>query len=186
MVPDVSTGDPTRLLCLNCARRTVSPRVSVSKYDGLTRYLRFRGAFTGTVRLSFARMDGILGDNLPMNAYKNEAWWSNVGSSPHARGWLDAGWEVQELSLKEGFVVFHKVRDVPIKKKAYTSETKPFTPVHVKPQRSKIPSKTRVSKLYARIKNLERQRKAIPQYRGSFKPRPASEKRLFRQDKKSD
>lgn len=186
MVPDVSTGDPTRLLCLNCARRTVSPRVSVSKYDGLTRYLCFRGAFTNTVKLSFARMDGILGDNLPMNAYKNEAWWSNVGSSPHARGWLDAGWEVQELSLKEGFAIFHKVRDVPIRKKAYASETKPFTPVHVKPQRSKIPSKTRVSKLYARIKNLERQQKAIPQYRGSFKPRPVSEKRLYRQDKKSD
>jgi hypothetical protein len=131
-------------------------------------------------------MDGILGDNLPMNAYKNEAWWSNVGSSPHARGWLDAGWEVQELSLKEGFVVFHKVRDVPIKKKAYARETKPFTPVHVKPQRSKIPSKTRVSKLYARIKNLERRQKAIPQYRGSLKPRPASEKRLFKHDKKPD
>ena len=85
MTPDVSTGDPTKLFCLNCARRTVAPR-SVSRYEGMTGYLKFRGAFTSTVKLSFARIDGIIGENLPMSAYRSEEWWSNLPSSPHAKG----------------------------------------------------------------------------------------------------
>jgi hypothetical protein len=182
MVADISTGDPMKPVCLNCARRTVAPR-SVSKYDGLKGYLKFRGSFTSLVKLPFAKMDGIIGDNLPMSAYKQEAWWSNSASNIHARGWLEAGWEVQEVNLKEAYVVFKKVRNVPLRKS--TSEIKkPFTPVRVRPARRKEPSKTKVSKLYARIKNLERQRTAMPTYRGSFKPKPKHEKSLFRSDEK--
>jgi len=184
MVPDVVTGDPTRLFCLNCARRTVSPR-SVSKYGGLTSYLRFRGAFTGTVKLSFARIDGIIGENLPMSAYRSEKWWENSPSIPHTKGWLDEGWEVREVNLKEGYVVFKKVREVRAKRKGSGSEIKkPFTPVHVRIPKPKAPSKTRVSKLYARIKNLERQRASMPKYHGSFKPKPKYEKKLFKPDEK--
>jgi len=182
MVSDVSTGDPMKPVCLNCARRTVAPR-SVSKYDGLKGYLKFRGGFTSLVKLPFAKMDGIIGDNLPMGAYREESWWSNSPSNVHARSWLEAGWEVQEVNLKEKYVAFRKVRNVPLRKS--TSEIKkPFTPVHVKPIRRKEPSKTKVSKLYARIKNLERQRTAMPTFRGSFKPKPKHEKSLFKSDKK--
>jgi len=184
MVPDVSTGDPTRLFCLNCARRTVAPK-SVSRYGGLTGYLRFRGAFTSTVKLSFARLDGIIGENLPMSAYRSEEWWDNLPGSPHAKGWLDAGWEVREVNLKEGYVVFKKVREMPRKRKSFSSEIKkPFTPVRVRIPKPKTPSKTKVSKLYARIKNLERQRTSMPAYHGSLKPRPTYEKKLFKPDEK--
>ena len=183
MVPEVSTGDPTKLLCLNCARRTVAPR-SVSRYEGLTGYLKFRGAFTSTVKLSFARIDGIIGENLTMGAYRSEEWWSNVPSSPIAKGWLEAGWEVREVNRKEGYVVFKKVKEVPMKRKSLSSEIKPFTPVRVRISKSKTPSKTKVSKLYARIKNLERQRTSMPKYHGSFKQRPKHEKSLFRPDEK--
>ena len=99
MVPDVATGDPTAMLCLHCARRVVSPRVR-SKYDGLTSHLKFRGAFTRVVKLSFARIDGLIGSNLPIGAYRDETWWSNSDSSAHARAWLDAGWEVLCFSKK--------------------------------------------------------------------------------------
>lgn len=184
MVPDVTTGDPTRLLCLNCARRSVAPR-SVSKYSGLTSYLRFRGAFTRVVKLSFARIDGIIGENLPMNAYHSEKWWENSQSSPHAKGWLDAGWEVKEVNLKEGHVVFHKVQEIPSKRKKSIREIKkPFTPVRVRFLKPREPSKTKVSRLYARIKNLERQKGSLPRYHGSFKPRPKSEKKLYRPDER--
>jgi hypothetical protein len=184
MVPDVSTGDPTKLLCLNCARRIVAPK-SVSRYSGLTGYLRFRGAFTGTVKLSFARIDGIIGENLPMSAYRTEAWWDNLPSSPHAKGWLDAGWEVREVNLKEGYVVFRKVKAMPTRRKRLSSEIKkPFTPVRVRIPQPKTPSKTKVSKLYARIKNLERQKTSMPKYHGSFKPRQKYEKKLFKPDEK--
>lgn len=186
MVPDVSTGDPTRMLCLNCARRIVSPR-SVSKYEGLTRYLKFRGSFTDTVKLSFARIDGIIGDNLPTEAYKSEKWWDNVSTRLYARSWLEAGWETRETNLKEGYVVFKKVREVKASTGRRTRTTqldKVFTPVRVRPLRPKIPSKTKASKLYARIMNLERQRASMPTYHGGFKPRPKYEKKLFKPDEK--
>ena len=173
MVPDVSTGDPTAMLCLHCARRIVSPR-TVSKYEGLERHLKFRAAFTSTVKLPFARIDGLIGSNLPMAAYRDTAWWSNTSSSAHAKAWLEAGWEVQELNLKEGYVTFKKVRSVPFKKTKRRSLeiSKPFTPVPVHIPRSKVPSKTKVSKLYARIKNLERQRATARRQIRGFKARP--------------
>jgi hypothetical protein len=186
MVPDVSTGDPTRLFCLNCARRTVSPR-SVSKYSGLTRYLRFRGSFTNSVKLSFARIDGIIGDNLPMEAYKSDKWWDNLPSDVHAKGWLEAGWHTQEVNLKEGFVVFKKVKIVAKSARGRRTRRqvkKPFTPVRVRLPKPRTPSKTKVSRLYARIKNVERQRTAMPRYHGSFKPRSKHEKKLFKPDEK--
>jgi hypothetical protein len=188
MTPDVATGDPTKMLCLNCARRVVAPR-SLSKYGGLGGYLKFRGSFTDTVKLGFARIDGIIGDNLPMDAYKNMKWWDNVPSNVHAKAWLEAGWETREVNLKEGYVVFKRVKIIPTKasgRKARDSNQtkKPFTPVRVRFPKPKTPSKTKVSKLYARIKNLERQRTGLPTYHGSFKPKPKYEKRLFKPDEK--
>jgi hypothetical protein len=140
----------------------VSPR-TVSKYAGLEGHLKFRAAFTNIVKLSFARIDDLIGSNLPMDAYRGLGWWSNTSSSIHTKAWLSAGWEVQEVNLKEGNVTFKKVRSVAFKKSMPKKMeiTKPFTPVPVHRHRSKIPSKTNVSKLYARIKNLERQR-AMP------------------------
>jgi hypothetical protein len=159
MTPDVATGDTNAMLCLHCARRIVSPRI-VSKWTGLEGHLKFRSAFTNTVKLTFARIDGLIGSNLPMAAYRDVSWWSNTSSSIHAKAWLDAGWDVQEVNLKEGYVVFKKVRNVTFKKSKQKKLeiTQPFTPVPVHRPKSKIPSKTKVSKLYARIKNLERQR----------------------------
>ena len=183
MVPDVATGDPTQLLCLNCARRVVSPRV-VSKYEGLAGHLKFRGAFIGIVKLSFARIDGLIGSNLPMSAYRDEAWWSNSPSSIHAQAWLDAGWEVKEVNLKDGYVVFKKVRYVPIKRKSRKSEMKPFTPVPVRPLKSRVPSKTKASKLYARILNVERQRMSSKGPIRGFKSRSPYEKKLFKPTEK--
>ena len=186
MVADVATGDPTRPLCLHCARRTVSPR-HLSKYEWLTRYLRFRGAFTTTVKLSFARIDGIIRDNLPMSAYRDEKWWDNLSNSRHAHGWLDAGWEVQDVDLNAGYVLFKKIRGLEargFRRRKSHKIKKPFKPVPVRIRKPKAPSKTKVSKLYARIKNLEQQRASSPKYRGSFKPKSRYEKKLFKPDEK--
>jgi hypothetical protein len=185
MVPDVATGDPTAMLCLHCARRSVSPR-SRSKYGGLTGHLKFRSSFTSMVKLSFARIDGLIGSNLPMKAYREEAWWSNSASTAHARGWLDAGWEVKEVNLKEGYVVFKKVRQMLIKqgKRAKSKIEKPFKPVPVRPTKRKPPSKTKVSQLYARIRNLERQRAEGRRNIRGLKPRSQHEKKLFKTDEK--
>lgn len=187
MVSDVATGDPTKLLCLHCARRVVSPRIA-SKYEGLTRHLKFRGAFTDTVRLTFARIDGLIGSNLPMDAYRSESWWHNSFSCAHAKGWLEAGWEVQEVNLKEGYVVFKKTRKLPrtrgSKRKSVNEITRPFTPIPVRPLKSKVPSKTKASKLYARILNLERQHRTARSYVPGLRQKSQYEKRLFKSNKK--
>jgi hypothetical protein len=185
MTPDVATGDPTAMLCLHCARRIVAPR-TVPKYAGLESHLKFRAAFTDTVKLTFARIDGLIGSNLPMNAYRDPAWWSNTSQSAHAKAWLEAGWEMQEVNLKEGYVVFKKVRNLPRKRtKRKTQEiTQPFIPVPVRPLKSKVPSKTKVSKLYARIKNMERQRNMSRQPIRGFKPRSQYQKKLFKPNEK--
>ena len=186
MTPDVATGDPMAMLCLHCARRIVSPR-TVSEWAGLESHLKFRAAFTNTVKLTFARIDGLIGTNLPMNAYRDQTWWSNASSSIHTKAWLNAGWEVQEVNFKEGFVVFKKVRNITFKKSKQKKLeiTQPFKPVPVHRPRSKIPSKTKVSKLYARIKNLERQR-AMPRQplRGIKFKSSQYQKRLYKNDEK--
>jgi hypothetical protein len=176
MVPDVATGDPNAMLCLHCARRVVSPR-TVSKYAGLEGHLKFRAAFTSLVKLSFARIDGLIGSNLPMAAYRDPAWWSNASSSIHAKAWLDGGWEVQEVNFKEGYATFKKVRNVSFKKSKQKK-------LEMHRPKSKIPSKTKVSKLYARIKNLERQRAMPRQPIRGFKPRSQYQKRLFKSNEK--
>ncbi|MGQ9530589.1 MAG: DUF7662 domain-containing protein [Candidatus Bathycorpusculaceae bacterium] len=182
MVPDVSTGDPTKMLCLHCARKIVSPK-SDTKYGALTSYLKFRSAFTNVVRLSLAKIDGIIGDNLPMSAYKNENWWSNTSANVHAKAWMDAGWKVQETNLKEGYVVFQKVKQIQKKPSSYKVK-KPFTPIPARIPKSNKPSKTKISKLYARIKNIEKQKAAMPQHPGSFKPKTKYEKKLFKPEKR--
>ena len=187
MVPDVATGDPTAMLCLHCARRVVSPRI-ISKYDGLTKHLKFRAAFTSVVKLGFARIDGLIGTNLPIEAYRSETWWSNSSSNSHSKGWLEAGWEVEEVNLKEGYVVFKKVRELPRARgrgrRNKLEITTPFTPVPVRPLKSKIPSNTKASKLYARILNLERQRNASRANVRGLKQRSQYQKRLFKPNEK--
>ena len=179
MTPDVATGDPNMMLCLHCARRLVSPR-TVSKYAGLEGHLKFRAAFTNCVKLSFARIDGLIGSNLPMDAYRDLAWWNNTSSSIHTKAWVSAGWEVQEVNLTEGIVTIKKVRNVAVKKSMQKKLEiiQPFTPVPVHKPRTKIPSKTKVSKLYARIKNLERQRAMPRQAITGLKFKSHNQKRL--------
>jgi hypothetical protein len=123
-----------------------------------------------------------------MEAYRTESWWSNSPSTSHAKGWLEAGWEVQEVNPKDGYVVFKKVRELQRVRgrgrKRSTEITQPFIPVPVRPLRSKIPSKTKASKLYARILNLERQRNASRGYAKGLKGSSQYQKRLFKPNEK--
>jgi len=184
MTPGVATGDPNMMLCLHCDRRVVSPW-TVSKYARLECHLKVRVTFTNCVKLSFARIDGLIGSNLPMDAYRDLAWWNNTSSSIHTKAWVSAGWEVQEVNLTEGIVTFKKVRNVAVKKSRQKKLeiTQPFTPVPVHKPRTKIPSKTKVSKLYARIKNLERQRAMPRQPITGLKFKSHNQKRLKSNEK---
>jgi len=187
MVPDISTSDYTRMFCLNCARKIVSPKPT-TKYGPLTSYLKFRASFTDAVKLSFAKIDGIIGENLPMTAYREEKWWNNSPNNVHAKAWLDAGWKMHEVNLEKGYVVFKKAENAQqksIKRKVLRSKNKkPFTPVPARFPKPIKPSKTKIARLYARLRNIERQRSSINKLRGDFKPKPSHEKRLFKSEEK--
>ena len=172
MVPDVATGDPNAMLCLHCARRVVSSR-TVGKYDGLANHLKFRAAFTGLVRLSFARIDGLIGSNLPINAFRDEAWWSNSSSSRSCKSMAECRLGSAGDQPKRRLCYLQESRRRSFRKstRLKLEINKPFTPVPVHRPRSKVPSKTKVSKLYARIKNMERNRALERRQIKGFKPR---------------
>ena len=177
------------LICLNCARKIVAPRRFGSKYSPLREYLRRRGQFTNIVTLAFPKIEGIIKNDLPFGALRNENWWNNNETTSQGYAWTSAGWKVQSVNLKERTVTFKKLIKEGtaqlLKRKGRKTKKaqKPFTPVPVKPRRIRRPSKTRIAKTIARAKNVER-RKAAQQYKVKLKPKSAYEKRLYKPEAK--
>ncbi|NIR87126.1 hypothetical protein GWO13_05945 [Candidatus Bathyarchaeota archaeon] len=182
-------------LCLNCARRIVSPKRATkvgTKYSPLGRYLARRQRYITYSTLTFAEIEKIIGDKLPFSALQHRHWWSNAGSRVQAQAWLNAGWIVHDVNLSDRTVVFKRARRPEIKrgrkrrKGTRASAGKPFRPPKPRDFRRRRPSKTRVAMALARLKNVERRKLSIRKYRGKFKPRPAFEKRLYRPDEKPE
>jgi hypothetical protein len=185
-------SEDRRLICLNCARRIVAPRHSISKYSQLNSYLRRKGYFTNLVTLTFPQIEGIIRDNLPFSAFKKEEWWSNKETSTQGQAWNKAGWNVETVDLQERKVTFRKTTPLtPIKRdrrRRRKPALKPFKPVPVKPLRARKPTKTRVAKVIARAKNLEHRRTEDPLKLGhahvKLKPKSRYQKRLWKADRK--
>jgi len=173
------------IVCLNCARRMVSPKKLGTKYSPLSRYLLRRAQFTDHVVLPFAEIEGIIGDNLPFGAIRDAEWWANTRGSVQGRAWIDVGWRIQEVDLNQRTVTFIRVAESEVKiekrpkKSAITTlAKKTFRPS--RPKRRELPSKIKLARAQARLKNVERERAAIQRFKGKFKPRSAHEKRLFK------
>lgn len=79
----------------------------MSKYDPLSRFLERTQA--GAQRLTFSKVEEILGFELPVSAYRYEAWWSNneTGHS-HARSWIESGWRTESVDLAGRKVTFRR------------------------------------------------------------------------------
>ena len=187
MITDVTSED-RNLICLNCARRIVSSGKTGTKYTPLNRYLIRRAKYTDRATLSFAEIEGIVGDNLPFGAIRNQSWWSNTQSSSQGRAWTNAGWRVHDVNLQERTVTFRKVesktKEIGKTSKKARRLVKPFTPPPIKARRPHKPSKTRIALIQARLQNIERQRTSTRSYRAKFKPQPAHEKRLYKPEVK--
>jgi len=69
----------------------------MGKYRPLGEYLKSQTV--SRVRLSFDEIRAIIGADLPPSAHKYRAWWANDRSHVHARAWVDAGWQVEEVAL---------------------------------------------------------------------------------------
>jgi len=181
-------------VCLNCARRSVSPGRVGGKYTPLSVYLARRARFRSVVTLGLSKIEEIIGDNLPPSAFGSQKWWMNSRSSVQGQAWLDVGWSVQSVELDARTVTFKK-RTIEKTTKTHkktrnwrigTPEWMKKAPRSVTSRRRRIPSKTRISKAEARLRNIQREKASVRQYRGRFKPKPVFEKRLYKQDAKPE
>lgn len=186
-VPLLQEGN---ILCLNCARKLVTSKTQANKFNLLRNYMKYRASFTNRVTLSFAKIEGIISDNLPMAAIRDENWWINTNSA-HARAWLNAGWKVENIDLKDRSVTFTRVPGFTVetarkrrKRKEDTTAWATKLAQMAKPRTIKKPSLTKIAKVQARLKNIERQQSSMKPFRGKFRQKPAYEKRLFKPEAK--
>lgn len=171
------------VVCLNCARRFVSPKRVGTKYSTLSVYLARRARWTNWVKLTFSKLEEIIGDRLPSSAKKSKSWWSNTKGRSQTQAWLDVGWKVQEVNLNHGTVIFKRPNILKVKKKRKTKSASVSLP-KFKPRKIKKPSLTRIAMAQARLRNVERKKSAMKHYRGKFKPKPAYEKKLYKPEEK--
>jgi hypothetical protein len=173
------------LVCLNCARRFASPKKGFrSKYTSLSVYLARRAQWTKWVKLTFAKIEEILGDSLPPSALQDQKWWNNAKSSRQGQAWLSVGWKVQNVDLDKGTVIFTRPYILKAKRKTRRKTPKNISLPKFKPRRLKMPSQTRIAKAQARLQNVARKKSSVRQYHGKFKPKPAYEKRLYKTEMK--
>ncbi len=175
------------IVCLNCARRYVTPRGDFrGKYTALTFYLSRKARWTPWVKLQLSRIEGIIGGSLPLAATKNTDWWSNTKSTIQSKAWLSVGWKVTEVNLKEGTVIFTRPDVIRPQKKQRRKRlsSKVSLPVYKPRRASKTPSLNRIAKAQARLQNVSRKRASLRRYPGKFKPKSNYEKRLFKEDEK--
>lgn len=169
------------VICLNCARREVSPSRLGTKYSSLSRYLLRRGMFTDRVVLPIGEIEGIIGDNLPIKASKDAQWWSNSKGRP----WTTVGWNVAKVDLDSHTITFIRFAQPPVKQRKKEKKKTEFykRPLRFpQPKRPLAPSKTKISRAQARARNIERQR--LVGQRGKLRSKSAYEKRLFKPDAK--
>jgi hypothetical protein len=184
--------DEGKPICLGCAKRRLMPAAPRSKYAPLSRFLVRRAQYSSFVSLSFKFLEEVLGDSLPESAYVNEGWWSNSPSHSPSESWLTVGWKVERVDLTKKEVSFRKEKtatsDAPRKRQRRKPVSPAFKALALRRQRRKPqgPSKTKISKILARYRNIEKQRATPRTVRGKFKPKGAYEKKLYKAAKKPE
>jgi len=181
-----------KVICLSCAKKRVFPGGPKSKYASLSTYLARRAKYGDQVTLAFSKIEEIIGDRLPSSAYSNRQWWGNNWGRSSSESWLTVGWKVQEVDLERNEVAFRKEKQTAAAAPRKRSRRKPVSQafkalaLRRRPRKPLGPSKTKVSRIQARLRNIERRRASIRQYKGKFKPRRAYEKRLYKPEEKPD
>jgi hypothetical protein len=177
--------DGEYLVCLNCARRYVSPKSAFrGKYTPLTLYLSNKAKWTRWVKLQFSQIEGIIGKELPASAHRNPEWWTN-SASVHAEAWQSIGWSIKEANIEEKTVTFTRPNILTPEKEAKPKKSSPLVSLpEYKPRKKKTPSLTKIAAAQARLENVSRRKSSIRKYRGKFRPKTAYEKRLWKTDEK--
>ena len=78
------------------------------KYDPLEKYLRRLPISQQLVTLSFESIEQELNAVLPQPARDDPNWWGNQkqGTTVESIAWMDAGWMVDTVNLREKWVRF--------------------------------------------------------------------------------
>jgi len=98
---------------------------------------------------------------------------------------------VEEANLKDRNVIFTRIPNFKVettkkrrKRKEDTAAWAMKLSQIAKPRTVEKLSMTKIAKVQARLKNIERQQSSIKRFRGKLKQRPAYEKRLFKPEAK--
>jgi len=78
------------------------------KYTSLEQYLRDLPVSQQEVTLTFELIEQILNEPLPLSAQEDRLWWGNQaqGTIVESIAWMDAGWMVDVVELREKWVRF--------------------------------------------------------------------------------
>jgi hypothetical protein len=78
------------------------------KYTLLEQYLRDLPVNQEEVTLTFESIEQILNEPLPLRAHEDRPWWGNQkpGIQIEPNAWMDAGWMVEIVDLREKWVRF--------------------------------------------------------------------------------
>lgn len=80
----------------------------MSKYQALNRF--FQAQVSDFLRMTFAEVEKEAGFKLPASSRLHQAWWANDRARHvQAKAWLDAGYESEQVDMKEGRLVFRRV-----------------------------------------------------------------------------
>ena len=77
----------------------------MATYDPLGQYLAKSAALR--IPMTFREVESVLGRKLPASAYRHRPWWANEARGhSHARAWLQAGYETQQVDMVGKKLVF--------------------------------------------------------------------------------
>jgi len=80
----------------------------MAKYQALNRF--FKAQATDFLRMTFDEVEKEAGFKLPASARLHQAWWANDRARHvQAKAWLDAGYESEQVDMKEGTLAFRRV-----------------------------------------------------------------------------
>ncbi|MBX3677423.1 MAG: hypothetical protein KF853_10405 [Rhodocyclaceae bacterium] len=84
-----------------------------NKYTPLALALSAQGAKRDSITLSFSEIESILGFSLPRSAHDHRPWWANQknhDNRPQTSGWMDAGFQVESIDIRNKWVRFVRAK----------------------------------------------------------------------------
>ena len=84
----------------------------MAKYEPLTAFLKRQPDDKDIIRMSFQRLEEIIGAPLPTSARTDRTWWGNTINQTRvqANAWLTAVWIVRDIDLRRELVTFARGR----------------------------------------------------------------------------